>query len=127
MKILIIEDESALLEVLRDKFVKSGFEVKTEKDGDIDIKSIREFFPDMILLDLILPKRSGFEVLEELKNDPETKPIPVIVLSNLDEDDDIKKALFVGAVDYFTKTQHPINEVVEKVKDYILSSRRHAQ
>lgn len=127
MKILIIEDESALLEVLRDKFVKSGFEVKTAKDGAIDMKFIREFFPDMILLDLILPKKSGFEILEDLKNNPETRAIPVIVLSNLGEDENIKRALFAGAVDYFSKTQHPINEVVEKVKDYILSSPRRAQ
>ena len=67
-----------------------------------------------------MPKKTGMEVLEELKASPQFKDIPVIVLSNLDTDADIKKALALGALDYFVKAHHPINEIVEKVKTYSL-------
>ena len=80
--------------------------------------------PDIILLDLILPKRNGFEVLTMLKQDPEMRDIPVIVLSNLAEDENLKKALAIGAEDYFIKAQHPINEIVEKVKERLLDKSR---
>jgi DNA-binding response OmpR family regulator len=116
MKILIIEDEEALALVLKEKFEVEGYSVSVAKNGEEGIDETRKWTPDIILLDLILPKKNGFEVLEILKGDPELRPIPVVVLSNLGEDENIKKAIYLGAADYFVKSQHPIKEVVEKVK-----------
>ncbi len=116
MKILIVEDEEALAVVLGEKLEKLEHDVKIAKDGELAITFARSFKPEMILLDLILPKKDGFTVLKELKIDPELSGVPVIVLSNLGEDDNIKKALSLGAKDYFVKSQHPINEIVEKIE-----------
>jgi len=124
MKILIIEDEEALRRVLQEKLQKSGFEVSAAKDGVEGWDMAKSKNPDIILLDLILPKRSGFDVLEMLKKDTELKNIPVFILSNLAEDESLKKALAMGAEDYFVKTQHPINEVVEKVKTRLIEKSR---
>jgi len=116
MKLLIVEDEETLVKVLQEKFEREGFEVKVALDGEEAISAARDFKPDMVLLDLILPKKHGLEVLKELKADSELREAPVIVLSNLDTDEDIKKALALGAVDYYVKVQHPLKEIIEKVK-----------
>ena len=116
MKILIVEDESALAIVLEEKLKKLDHDVRIAKDGDVALPLARSFMPSLMLLDLILPKKDGFAVLKEMKADPELAAIPVIVLSNLGEDDNIKKALSLGAKDYFVKSQHPINEIVEKIE-----------
>lgn len=123
MKILIVEDEQVLSKVLKEKFDKAGFETKVSGDGEAAILDSKSFLPEIIVLDLVLPKKSGFEVLKAVKADPETKMIPVIVVSNLGEDSDIKQALSLGAKDYFVKSQHPINEIVEKVKIAVTESR----
>ena len=115
-KILIAEDESALREVLHDRFEKSGYEVEVAKDGAEVMPMVQKIKPDIILLDLVMPKKNGFEVLAELKAHPDYKVIPVIVISNLGGDEDIKKSLTLGAVDYFVKAQHPMKEIVEKVE-----------
>ncbi len=118
-KILIAEDEEVLLNVLKDRFEAEGWEVTTAKDGEEAIESIKKSQPDLVLLDLLMPKKDGFEVLKEVKSNPEYKNLPIIiVLSNLGSDEDIKKALALGANDYFVKTQHPMSEIVEKVKKY---------
>jgi DNA-binding response OmpR family regulator len=116
MKILIIEDEEALSSVLKEKFEAEGYFVSAAKDGEEGLSAADKVMPDIILLDLILPKMDGFQVLEKLKADPDKKSIPVVVLSNLGEDSSIKRAILLGAADYFVKTQHPIKEIVEKVK-----------
>ena len=124
MKIVIVEDEEILLKVLKEKFEKANFDVAVAVNGEEAMGIVKKFQPDVILLDLILPKKSGFEVLQEIKSDPELKQTPVIVLSNLGQDEDIKRALQLGAEDYIVKTQHPINEVIEKVKSRILGKSR---
>ncbi len=124
MKIVIVEDEQALSGALSDKFKHAGLEVAVANDGGEAVDVIRENKPDIIALDLLLPKKDGFEILEELKNDTELSSIPVIVLSNLDQDEDLKKALRLGAVDYWVKSQHPINEIVEKVNMRLLGKGR---
>ncbi len=116
MKILIVEDEQVLSKVLEEKFDKAGFDTKVSGDGEVAISDTKSFMPSIIILDLVLPKKNGFEVLKAIKADPETQIIPVIVVSNLGEDGDIKMALDLGAKDYFIKSQHPINEILEKVK-----------
>lgn len=119
-KILIVEDEKALVEVLRDEFNLHKYTVVVAYNGEEAMEKIRKETPDFVLLDLLLPRKDGFEVLKEIKEDRELRHIPVLVLSNLGQDDDIKKALGLGAVDYFVKTQHPIKEVIEKVQHYIV-------
>lgn len=116
MKILIIEDEKSLAWVLGEKLKKNGHDIKIADNGDAAMLLMKTFKPELILLDLILPKKDGFVVLKLLKNDPELSEIPVIVLSNLGEDDNIKKAFSLGAKDYFVKAQHPINEIIEKIE-----------
>lgn len=120
MKILIIEDEEVLRKVLREKFEKEKFTVEVVSDGERALATAKQFAPDLVLLDIMLPKKNGLEVLAALREDPECERMPVIMLSNLGEDEKITRALALGAVDYLVKTQHPINEVVEKVKNYLL-------
>ena len=118
-KILVAEDEEVLLNVLKDRFEAEGWEVTTARDGEEAVESIKKIRPDLVLLDLLMPKKDGFEVLKEIRGDPEFKTLPIIVvLSNLGSDEDIKKALSLGANDYFVKTQHPMSEIVEKAKKY---------
>lgn len=120
MKILIAEDEEILKRVLQEKFEKEKFTVALIDDGERVLLGAKSFSPDLILLDIMLPKKDGLAVLEELHADPELSRIPVIILSNLGDDEKIKKALSLGAVDYLVKTQHPINEVLERVKTHLL-------
>lgn len=123
MKVVIVEDEEILLKVLQEKFKKAGFEIFVAVDGGEAVPIIKSALPDVVVLDLILPKKTGFEVLEEIKSDPQLKQIPVVVLSNLGQDEDIKKALQLGAEDFIVKTQHPINEVIEKVQSKLVRKK----
>jgi DNA-binding response OmpR family regulator len=119
MKILIVEDEEILSKVIKEEFQVGGYEIKIAKDGEEALNLSKSFHPNIILLDILLPKKSGLDVLTELKANSDLKNIPVIMLSNLSSDESIKKALTLGAVDYFVKTQHSIYEVVEKIQKYI--------
>ena len=121
--VLIVEDESFLTMALKDNLITEGCTVDVAEDGSEAIEKIRKKKPDLILLDILMPKKDGFYVLGEIKNNPEWKLIPVIVLSNLGEDITIKRALEMGADDYFVKSQHTIQEVIEKVKDYLEGRR----
>lgn len=117
--VLITEDEDFLVRTLQDNLTAEGIAVDIAKDGEEAIKKIAKNKPDLILLDLLMPGKDGFYVLEELKKNTEWKSIPVIVLSNLGEDTEIKRAMEMGANDYFVKSQHPIEEVIKKVKEYL--------
>lgn len=117
--ILIVEDEDFLVKALEDNLSSEGYGVEVAKNGEEAIEKIKKNKPDLILLDILMPKSDGFYVLDKVDSNPEWKLIPVIVLSNLGEDMIIKRALEMGADDYFIKSQHPIQEVVEKVKDYL--------
>jgi len=123
MKILIVEDEDVLSLVLEEKLKNEGYEVMIAKDGEEAVPKAEKFKPDAILLDLILPKKGGLEVLEALKSNSALKLTPVIVLSNLEGDETIKNALSLGAVDYFVKTQHPIAEIIEKIEELFTKSK----
>lgn len=117
-KILIVEDEAILLNVLKDRFEGDGWSVEIAENGEEAMTAIDKKNFDLVLLDLLLPKKDGFEVLKEVRENPELRDLPIVVLSNLGADDDIKKALTLGANDYFVKTQHPIGEILEKAKTY---------
>lgn len=118
-RILIVEDEEFLMRALKDNLESEGCATDTAANADEAMERIKRERPNLILLDLLMPKKDGFYVLEEVKKNPEWKLIPVIVLSNLGGDAEIKRALEMGADDYFVKSQHPIEEVIEKIKEYL--------
>lgn len=122
-RILIVEDEEFLIKALEDNFQAEGFTVVTARNGEEAMKQLAKEKPDLVLLDLLLPKKDGFSVLHDMKANPEFSLIPVIVLSNLGGDEQIKRALEMGADDYFVKSQHPIEEVVDKVREYVEGNR----
>ena len=118
-KILFIEDESALQKSLGDMLRKQGYKVESALDGEIGLRLAQTTKPDIILLDLILPKKSGFEVFEELKQSKETVNIPVVVLTNLEKMEDVEKALELGAKTYLVKANYNLEEVVSKIKQVL--------
>ena len=114
--ILFIEDEPALQKTFGDILKQEGYEMISALDGEEGLRKVKEKKPDLILLDLILPKVCGFDILKQLKADPETEDIPIIVLTNLEGTGDIEKALELGATTYLVKASYSLEEVVEKVK-----------
>jgi len=117
--ILFIEDEPTLQKTVGQVLEQEGYQVKKALDGELGLKLAKEFKPDLILLDLILPKLDGFGVLEELKKDPATKDIPVIILTNLESSADVEKALSLGATTYLVKANYELEEVVQKIKEML--------
>jgi len=117
--ILFIEDEPTLQKTLGRALEQEGYEVQSALDGQSGLALVKRIKPDIVLLDLILPKMDGFEVLRGLKQDPEVKDIPVIVLTNLESTQDIEKALSEGATNYLVKANYELNDVIKKVKDVI--------
>ncbi len=115
-KILIIEDDKFLRELIAKKLLMEDFEISEAIDGEEGIKKIKTEKPDIVLLDLILPGIDGFEVLSKMKEDVSLGSIPVIILSNLGQRDDVEKGLKLGAVDYLVKAHFIPNEIVQKVK-----------
>ncbi|MEI7424622.1 MAG: response regulator [Candidatus Staskawiczbacteria bacterium] len=124
MKVLIVEDEEILYLVLKEKFTNAGHEVMVAVDGDQALPMAIEFKPDVILLDLVLPKKNGLDVLKELKSNFNLKLIPVVILSNLDGDETIEKAISLGAISYLLKTQYPIDTIIEKVEVIFSNSKQ---
>ena len=115
-KILLIEDEAALQKTIGDILRQERYEVVSALDGETGLKMAKSEKPDLILLDLILPKINGFEVMEELKENDFTKDIPIIVLTNLEGVSDIDKAVSLGAKAYLVKAEYSLEEVIEKIK-----------
>jgi len=115
-KILFIEDESVLQKTFDSALKEEGYEVVSALDGETGLNLARTQKPDLILLDLVLPKLTGFEVLKKLKETSETKEIPVIVLTNLERMSDIDKALELGATTYLVKVDYSLDEVIKKIK-----------
>ena len=114
--LLVVEDDEFLVKMYESGLTKEGFQVTTAQDGEAGVKAAHEVKPDLVLLDLILPKMDGFACLETLKANASTKRIPVIILSNLGQDSDIKRVLELGAEDYLIKTDFTVKQVSEKVK-----------
>ena len=116
INILIVEDDVFLADLYKTKFTLDGFEVYMAYDGEKGWELAQKKSPDIILLDLVLPKMGGFSVLENLKADSKLKDIPVILLTNLSQKADVEKGLQMGAVDYLIKAHFMPSEVVTKVK-----------
>lgn len=114
--ILIIEDEPDLQKILSNALQAKGHSVIQALDGEMGWQLCKTEKPDLILLDLILPKKDGFNILAELKKDLETKKIPVIILTNLEGASDVEKALELGATTFLVKTNYSLEEVIEKIE-----------
>lgn len=119
IKVLLVEDEETLSNIVKNELTDAGYNVLVAKDGEDALLVATNSKPDIVLLDLVLPKKGGIDVLEDFKKNELLKNIPVIILSNLAESESIKKALSLGAKDYFIKSQHPISDISEKIKEYI--------
>ena len=117
--ILIIEDDKFLRELFVRKLIKEGFKVSEAIDGEEGLKKIKEEKPDLVLLDLILPGIDGFEILSRLKEESILSTIPVIILSNLGQREEIEKGLNLGAKDYLVKALFTPGEIIDKIKAYL--------
>lgn len=118
-KVVIVEDDEYISKVYEIKFAKEGIAISIARDGEEAIKKITEEVPDLILLDLMIPKKDGFAVLEEIKKKPKLAKIPVIVLSNLGQTSDVERAEKLGANEFLVKVDHPIQDVISKVNGYL--------
>lgn len=115
-KILLVEDDKFLRELITKKLKSEKYEVVETVDGESGLAKIKEIKPDLILLDLILPGIDGFEVLSRLKDNAAIRSIPVIVLSNLSQQEEIDKALNLGAADFLIKAHFIPGEIIEKIR-----------
>jgi DNA-binding response OmpR family regulator len=122
-KILFIEDESTLQKTFRVFIEQEGYHMISALDGESGFNLAKLEKPDLVLLDLILQRLHVFEVLKKLKEDYETKSIPVIILTNLENSDDINKALELGATTYLVKSNYTLSELVEKIKKALEQDR----
>lgn len=114
--ILLIEDDKFLRTLIASKIEREGFSVRAAIDGEEGMALLREVTPKIILLDLVLPGMNGFEVLGRIKKQKDTAYIPVIILSNLGQREDIDRALELGAEEFLVKANFTPGEVVEKIK-----------
>ncbi len=119
IKILIVEDDVMLNKIYQTKLGLLGYSVYSSYDGDEGLKKADDLMPDLILLDLMLPKKNGFEVLETLKQNLKLNHIPVIILSNLGQEADIEKGMQLGAVDFLVKSNVKLESVISKVEDIL--------
>lgn len=118
-RILIVEDDRFLRELIVRKLSNEGYEVVEAVDGEQGLQKTKEVKPDIVLLDLILPGIDGFEVLTLKKDDPAIAGIPVIVLSNLGQKEDVEKGIGLGAADYLIKAHFTPGEIIEKVQNIL--------
>ncbi|OHA65223.1 MAG: hypothetical protein A3D64_02345 [Candidatus Wildermuthbacteria bacterium RIFCSPHIGHO2_02_FULL_49_9] len=116
-KILIVEDDKFLRELVVQKLKEEGYEVSEAVDGEEGVKKIKEEKPDLVLLDIILPGMDGFEALKRIKEDAAISAVPVIILSNLGQQEDVDKAAQLGAVDYMIKAHFTPSEIVAKIRE----------
>lgn len=117
--VLLIEDDIFLSQLLSTRLQKAGIDVVKVFDGEVAIETLKITRPDLLLLDIILPKKSGFEVMEEINSNPMLKDGPIIVISNLGQDADVARGKALGAAEYLIKAQTGIDDLVEKIKSFL--------
>lgn len=122
-RIFVADDKEDVLSMLQDALTAKGFEVKISKDPKEMIKLIKIFQPQLILLDLLMPDLDGFDICQILNDDPETRGIPIIIMSGLGDPVDIKRAYKLGVVDYFTKP-FGIDAIVAKIEKAIANKEK---
>lgn len=117
--ILVVEDDKFLRELLTRKLESEGFPVSMAVEGKEALRKIKEELPHLVLLDLVLPGIDGFGILEQMKKDPQTDKIPVIILSNLGQREEVERGLELGADDYLIKAHFTPNDIIERVKKFL--------
>jgi len=122
-KILLVEDDPFLSSLLRNRLIKEKVEVINAKDGQEALDTLKTFKPDLILLDLILPKKSGFEVMEGIRQDPQLQNAPIIIISNLGQPEDIQKGQDLGAVEYFIKAKTSIDDLIGNILGFLTTQK----
>ena len=123
-RILIIEDDKFLRELIIQKLGNEGYEVVEAAEGEEGLRKMKEEKPDLVLLDLILPGIDGFEVLRRAKSEQDTASVPIIILSNLGQRDDVEKGIELGAIDYLIKAHFTPGEIVEKIKATLKTEKK---
>lgn len=126
-KIIIVEDEEILRNLLQRKLTEAGYNVEVAEDGEVGLKMIKENKPDLILLDIIMPKMGGFEMLEAMKEEEGLSDIPVVVVSNSGQPVEIDRAQQLGAKDWLVKTEFNPQEVIDKVVNQIGEGEKAAE
>jgi DNA-binding response OmpR family regulator len=123
--ILLVEDDSFLAGMYVTKLTMEHYQVELAADGALGLEKAQTVLPDLILLDVLLPKMNGFDVLRQIKANPETKDIPVILLTNLGQKSDVTQGLDLGAADYLIKAHFMPSEVVDKIKRLLKGESTH--
>jgi len=118
-KILIVEDEGIIIDLLQKKLEKEGYDVEVARDGEEGLKKIKEIWPDLVLLDIEMPKISGLGVMEEINKTPALKRIPVIVMSEAGDSFELKRARELGAKDWIIKIEFDLPQIINKVVQQI--------
>jgi DNA-binding response OmpR family regulator len=121
---MIVEDDSFLSQLLSNRLGRDGLNIIRAGDGEEALGVLKNTRPDLILLDLILPKKSGFEVMEEIQRNPLLKKAPIVIISNLGQDDDISRGKQLGAIEYYVKAKISIEDLVTKVQELLNSSSK---
>lgn len=122
MKILILEDEEIILDLLSKKLLQEGYEVKTSRNGKEGMLMMEKEIPDLVLTDVIMPEKNGFDVISEMKQSEALKNVPIIIISNSGQPVEIDKAKAFGVSDWVIKTEFDPNEIIQKV-DKILGTK----
>ncbi len=118
-KVLIVEDDPFLLKMYSKKLQVAGFEVDTASDGETGLAKIKSFLPNLVLMDIMLPKLNGLEALQRSKADPATASIPILILTNLSASTDAEEAVKKGAAGYMVKSNYSPSQVIDKVKQIL--------
>lgn len=118
-KILLVEDDDTLAEIYRQRLQLEGFNTRRSKDGEEALKDAIEFNPDLILLDVMMPRMNGFDVLDILRNTEQTKNMRIIMLTALSQPKDAERAKELGADDFLVKSQVVISDVVDRIKHHL--------
>lgn len=118
-KVLIVEDDEHISKVYQIQLAKEGLAINLAQDGEEAVRLINSEKPDLVILDLMLPKKDGFWVLEEIRKDSKNSKIPILVISNLGQKTDEKRAMDLGASEYLVKIDYPIQEIITKIKSYL--------
>jgi len=120
-KVLLVEDDQILAKLYQTKFNKEGIDMQLASDGQEGLEKFKSFNPDLIILDLIMPRVDGFTFLAKAKEDPllSGRKVPILVLSNLGQESDIKRAQELGAKDFFVKADISLSQMIDKVKKYL--------
>lgn len=118
-KILLVEDDDSLASVYQTRLQAEGFDIRRVPNGEEALSATLEYKPDLILLDVMMPKVSGFDVLDILRNTPETVNVKIIMLTALSQDSDKERATSLGVDDYLVKSQVVIADVVDRIKQHL--------